>query len=190
GCDKQVMENVEKILMMSWPAYEKYNAPLGIGWMVNPSYHFGPNVDGYEYDRWGTYHRISHSAIGRDRSSRGTGYAQQYPEPLASMYNEIDTCPEELLLFFHRVRFDHVMKSGETLLQHIYNTHFEGVEDVEKMASLWDALEGKIEPEAFARVKERMAFQLEHSKEWRDRINTYMYRMTEIPDAKGRKIYE
>ena len=82
------------------------------------------------------------------------------------------------------------MKSGETLLQHIYNTHFEGVEDVEKMVSLWDTLEGKIEPEAFARVKERMAFQLEHSKEWRDRINTYMYRMTEIPDAKGRKIYE
>ncbi len=190
GTDEQVMANVEKILMMSWPAYEKYNAPLAIGWMVNPSYHFGPNVDGYEYDRWGTYHRISHSAIGRDRSSRGTGYAQQYPEPLASMYNEIDTCPEELLLFFHRVRFDHVMKSGETLIQHIYNTHFEGVEDVEKMIALWDALEGKIEPEAFARVKERMAFQLEHSKEWRDRINTYMYRMTEIPDAKGRKIYE
>ncbi len=190
GTDEQVMENIEKILMMSWPAYEKYNAPLAIGWMVNPSYHFGPNVDGYEYDRWGTYHRISHSAIGRDRSSRGTGYAQQYPEPLASMYNEIDTCPEELLLFFHRVRFDHVMKSGETLLQHIYDTHFEGAEDVEKMAALWDALEGKIEPEAFARVKERLAFQVEHSKEWRDRINTYMYRMTEIPDAKGRKIYE
>lgn len=190
GDDAQVMENIQTILMTSWPAYEKYNAPLGIGWMVNPSYHFGPNVDGYEYDRWGTYHRISHSAIGRDRSSRGTGYSQQYPEPLASMYDKIETCPEELLLFFHRVRFDHVMSTGETLLQHIYNTHFEGVEDVERMLQLWKALEGKVEPEAYARVWERMQFQLEHAKEWRDRINTYLYRMTEIPDAQGRKIYE
>lgn len=190
GGDEKVTQNILKILMMSYPAYEKYNSPLALGWMVNPSYHFGPNVDGYEYDRWGTYHRISHSAVGRDRSSRGTGYAQQYPEPLASMYNEIDTCPEELLLFFHRVRFDHVMKSGETLLQHIYNTHFEGAEDVKKMLSLWQELEGKIEPCAYARVSERLKFQCEHSKEWRDRINTYFYRMTEIPDAKGRKIYE
>ena len=82
------------------------------------------------------------------------------------------------------------MSTGETLLQHIYNTHFEGVEDVERMLQLWKALEGKVEPEAYARVWERMQFQLEHAKEWRDRINTYLYRMTEIPDAQGRKIYE
>ena len=190
GDDEKVAENVEKILMMSWPAYEKYNAPLAIGWMVNPSYHFGPNVDGYEYDRWGTYHRINHSAIGRDRSSNGTGYSQQYFEPLASMYDKIETCPEELLLFFHRVRFDHVMSTGQTLLQYIYDTHFKGVEDVEVMLSLWKELEGKVCPEVYARVLERMTFQLEHSKEWRDRINTYLYRMTEIPDEKGRKIYD
>ena len=115
---------------MSYSAYEKYTAPLGIGWMVNPGYHFGPNVDGDEYDRWGTYHRASHSAIGRDRSTRGTGYAAQYPEPLKSMYNEIvkKTCPEELLLFFHRVRFDHIMKNGKTLIQRIYDDHFEGTQ--------------------------------------------------------------
>ena len=163
---------------------------MAIGWMVNPNYHFGPNVDGYEYDRWGTYHRITHSAIGRDRSSRGTGYSQQYPEPLRSIYDNIDTCPEELLLFFHRVRFDHIMSTGETLLQRIYDTHFEGAEDAEKMLSLWKELEGAIEPSAFERALKRLTFQAEHAKEWRDRINTYFWRMTEIPDAKGRKIYE
>lgn len=190
GSDEMVLENVLKILMMSYPAYEKYNAPLGIGWMVNPGNHFGPNVDGYEYDRWGTYHRITHSAIGRDRSSRGTGYSQQYPEPLRSIYDNIDSCPEELLLFFHRVRFDHVMSTGETLLQRIYDTHFEGAEDAEKMLSLWRELEGLIEPGAFERALKRLEFQAEHAKEWRDRINTYFWRMTEIPDDKGRKIYE
>lgn len=190
GCNEKVCENVVKILMMSYPAYEKYNAPMAIGWMVNPNIHFGPNVDGYEYDRWGTYHRISHSAIGRDRSSRGTGYSQQYPEPLRSMYDSIDTCPEELLLFFHRVRFDHIMSTGETLLQRIYDTHFEGAEDAEKMLSLWKELDGLIKPAPFERALKRLEFQSEHAKEWRDRINTYFWRMTEIPDAKGRKIYE
>lgn len=190
GGDPLVSENITKILMASWPAYEKYNAPLGIGWMVNPGHHFGPNVDGYEYDRWGTYHRTTHSAIGRDRSSRGTGYAAQYPEPLRSIYDSIDTCPEELLLFFHRVRFDHIMSTGETLIQRIYNTHFEGVEDVEAMIELWKALEGRIEEKSYARTLDRLEFQLESAKEWRDRINTYFWRITEIPDAKDRKIYE
>ena len=190
GEDPLVRENVMTILMMSWPTYEKYTAPLAIGWMVAPYNHFDPSVDGYEYDRWGTYHRISHSAIGRDRSSRGTGYSQQYFEPLASMYDSIDTCPEEMLLFFHRVRFDHVLSTGETLLQHIYNTHFEGVEDVERMLALWQALEGRVDEAVYERVLGRMRFQLTHAKEWRDCINTYMHRVTEVPDEQGRKIYD
>ena len=190
GEDEKVLENVTKILMMSYSAYEKYTAQLGIGWMVNPNYHFGPNVDGYEYDRWGTYHRASHSAIGRDRSTRGTGYAAQYPEPLKSIYNEIDTCPEELLLFFHRVRFDHIMKNGRTLIQRIYDDHFEGVQEAETMLELWKELKGRIEGSVYERVLKRMSFQAEHAKEWRDRINTYFWRLTEVPDDKGRKIYE
>lgn len=190
GEDPLVRENTQAILMMSWPTYEKYTAPLAIGWMVAPYNHFDPFVDGYEYDRWGTYHRISHSAIGVDRSSRGTGYSQQYFEPLASMYDRIETCPEELLLFFHRVRFDHVLSTGETLLQHIYNTHFEGVEDAAHMLALWQALEGRVDGAVYERVLGRMRFQLAHAKEWRDRINTYMHRMTEIPDAQGRHIYD
>ena len=87
--------------------------------MVNPSYHYGPNVDGYEYDRWGTYHRADHMGIGVDRSSTGTGYAQQYNEPNASMYENMDTCPEELLLFFHHVPYSYQLKTGKTLIQHI-----------------------------------------------------------------------
>ena len=95
------MEVLLGMLMNSWRIYESYTSPLGIGWMVNPHHHYGPNVDGYEYDRWGTYHRADLHGLGVDRSSRGTGYAMQYHEPNASRYNEIDTCPEELLLFFH-----------------------------------------------------------------------------------------
>lgn len=189
GNDPEVKEKVQKILMMSWPAYEKYTSPLGIGWMVNPAHHYGPNVEGYEYDRWGTYHRADHRGIGVDRSAAGTGYAGLYREPNASRYESIGDCPEELLLFFHYIPYDYRLKSGKTLLQHIYDTHFEGAEDVEQMAALWESLKGKLPEKAYERVQERLAHQKWHSKEWRDRINTYFYRMTLIPDEKGRKIY-
>lgn len=189
GNDTAVKETIGRILMMSWPAYEKYTSPLGIGWMVNPNHHYGPNVDGYEYDRWGTYHRADHLGIGVDRSSAGTGYAQQYREPNASSYEKPETCPEELLLFFHHLPYDYILSSGKTLIQHIYDTHFEGAQDAEEIALLWEELEGRVEPDVFDRVKTRLAHQKAHSKEWRDQINTYFYRKTMIPDTQGRQIY-
>ena len=189
GQDEEVLEKIEKILMMSWPAYEKYTSPLGIGWMVNPNYHYGPNVDGYEYDRWGTYHRADHLGLGVDRSHNGTGYAQQYLEPNTSMYDSIETCPEELLLFFHYIPYTYELKSGKTLIQHIYDTHFEGAEDVEEMAALWDSLKGKVPEKVFLRVQKRLGHQKDHSKEWRDQINSYFYRKSMIPDNKNRAIY-
>lgn len=189
GNDPAVRQNILKILLMSWPAYEKYTSPLGIGWMVNPNHHYGPNVDGYEYDRWGTYHRADHLGIGVDRSSAGTGYAQQYREPNASAYEKPETCPEELLLFFHHIPYDYVLSSGKTLIQHIYDTHFEGAGEAEEMLSLWEALEGAVDADIFDRVKKRLIHQREHAGEWRDQINTYFYRKTMIPDAQGRKIY-
>lgn len=189
GQDEEILEKVEKILMMSWPAYEKYTSPLGIGWMVNPSYHYGPNVDGYEYDRWGTYHRADHLGMGVERGHEGTGYAQQYREPNASMYDNIETCPEELLLFFHYIPYTYPLKTGKTLIQHIYDTHFEGAEDVEEMAILWESLEAKIPSKVFQRVQKRLEHQKGHSKEWRDQINSYFYRKSMIPDEQNRKIY-
>lgn len=97
--DREVVETVKKILLDSREVYEKYTSPLGIGWMVTPGEHYGPSVDGYEYSRWGTYHRADHLGLGVDRTDSGTGYARQYYEPNASMYNNAETCPEELLLF-------------------------------------------------------------------------------------------
>lgn len=187
--DERVIENITGILMNSWPAYEKYTSPLGIGWMVNPGHHYGPNVDGYEYDRWGTYHRADCKGIGVERGQVGTGYTLQYHEPNASMYEKIETCPEELLLFFHYISYTHKLKSGKTLIQHIYDTHFEGVEDVEAMIKKWKALEGKIDGESFERVMKRLDEQLASSKDWRDIVNSYFYRKSGIADGKNRTIY-
>lgn len=186
----EVEKDVVAMLMKSWPIYEKYTSPLGIGWMVTPHYHYGPDVDGYEYDRWGTYHRADCNGLGVDRTPAGTGYTTQYNEPWASVYADKEKCPEELLLFFHYVRYDEMLKSKKTLIQHIYDTHFEGVEETEKMIAAWKNLQGELPPDVFERVKERMERQLINAIEWRDRINTYFYRKSGIKDEKGRKIYE
>ncbi len=187
--EDDVTETVVSMLCGSWATYEKYNAPLGIGWMVTPHFHYGPDVDGYEYDRWGTYHRADLYGIGVDRTEEGTGYVTQYNEPWRSTYADINTCPEELLLFFHHVPYTYVLKTGKTLIQHIYDTHFEGVEEVEAMRDRWKALKGRVPERAYACVAERFERQLLNAREWRDRVNTYFYRKCGIDDEKGRKIY-
>ena len=187
--DTKVVSNIKTLLMMSWPAYEKYNAPLGIGWMCSPAYHYGPDPDGYEYSVWGTYHKADHKYIGVERNSTGTGYSTLYREPLKTMYEKPETTPDELMLFFHRMPYDYKLKSGKTIIQHVYDTHFEGAEDVEKMNALWLELKGLVSEDSFDRVKERFDHQVWHSKEWRDVINSYFYRKTLIPDEKGRPLY-
>lgn len=188
--DEKVVNTIKQMLMGSWETYENYTSPLGIGWMVNPNHHYGPNVDGYEYDKWGTYHRADHKGIGVDRTvGSGTGYAGQYHKDVAEIYGDMEKCPEELLLFFHHVSYDYKLKSGETLIQYIYDTHFKGVEQVEELKTKWLSLKDLIGEEIFQHVLGRLDGQLEHSKEWRDIINTYFYRKTGVPDKLGRKIY-
>ena len=128
GNDSEVVEAVMSMLLKSRDVYEEYTVPLGIGWMVNPEHHYGPSVDGYEYSKWGTYHYADFKGIGVDRSAAtGSGYTTQYKDFNAKIYESIETCPEELLLFFHHVPYTYELKSGKTLIQHIYDTHFNGV---------------------------------------------------------------
>lgn len=189
GNDGQVEETLLFMLMSSWPAYEKYTSPLGIGWMVNPNHHYGPSVDGYEYSRWGTYHRADHLGIGVDRSRTGTGYALLYREPHASVYDDKEKCPDELLLFFHHMPYTWTLHSGKTIIQHIYDTHFEGVEIVDEMADRFKKLQGKIPETQYMRILDRLTEQKEHAREWCDQINTYFCRKSGILDERKRRVY-
>ena len=190
GNHPRVIRVITEMLLDSWKIYENYTVPLGIGWMVNPGYHYGPNVDGYEYSKWGTYHRADCHGIGIDRTrGTGTGFIGQYHEPNAEIYESLDKCPDELLLFFHHVPYSHRLKSGETVIQHIYNTHFDGVDQVVELRDKWLGLRGLVAEERFTRILQRLEEQLEHAKEWRDVINSYFFRKTGIADELGRKIY-
>lgn len=191
GGDKTVVQKITDMLMRSREIYENYTCPLGIGWFVNPDCHYGPSVDGYEYSRWGTYHYADVKGIGVDRTViSGTGYAGQYRKENAEMYENIETCPENLLLFFHHIPYDYRLKSGMTLLQHIYDTHFKGADEVKNLQNAWQSLKGKIEPSVFDETAKRFEMQLKDAFEWRDVVNTYFYRRTGIKDGKGRHIYE
>ena len=176
------------LLMGSRRVYEKYTAPLGLGWMVNPHVHYGPNPSGYEFDQWGTYHKANHTAVGIDRTRNGTGYLSQYPESFQRRYGDPSVCPDLDLLFFHRLPYSFVMKDGRTLLQRIYDDHFEGYEEAAAMQETLKALPFP-EPDAGV-IQERMQRQLANAREWRDVINTFFFRLSGIPDQHGRVIYD
>ena len=175
------------VLQESRKTYEKYTAPLGLCWMVNPNNHYGPSPYGYEFQAWGTYNRADRNAVGIDRTGNGTGYTDQYPAPLAGKYADTGTCPEELLLYFHRLPYDYRMKDGRTLIQRIYDDHFEGCEEAERMQ---DILEKLPLGEDTTEVIERIHRQTDNAREWRDVINTFFHRLSGAEDEKNRKIYD
>ncbi|MCL2594201.1 MAG: alpha-glucuronidase [Promicromonosporaceae bacterium] len=181
---------LDAILGKSWETYEMYTAPLGVCFMVYPHHHYGPNPDGYEYTPWGTYHFADRISIGVDRTrATGTGYTDQYPKPWRDVYENLATCPDELLLFFHHVPYTHVLKSGKTMIQHVYDTHFEGLERVKVAVAAWQGVRDEFPADVAARIDERFAEQVRSATDWRDIINTYFYRHSGIPDAHGRPIY-
>jgi alpha-glucuronidase len=188
--DDRTRAELVAIMADSWRTYERYTAPLGVGFMVTPGTHYGPNVNGYEYSAWGTYHFADRNGVGVDRTvATGSGFTGQYPEPLAGRYENLYTCPEELLLFFHHVPYDHVLHNGRTVLQHIYDTHFQGYDDVEAMLARWKAIADRFDPGTRDNITTRLEGQLRNAREWRDQVNTYFYRLSGVPDAAGRTIY-
>lgn len=191
----EVARGVVDVLGGSWETYEKYTAPLGVGFMVEPGHHYGPSVDGYEYSPWGTYHFADRDGVGVDRSvATGTGFAGQYPEPLRSRYESSESCPDELLLFFHHVDYGHHLRSGTTVIQHIYDTHFEGVREVERLRAAWaevsrQAVRAGIAEDFFSRVAMLLDEQERGAVTWRDQVNSYFFRKSGIADAEGRFIH-
>jgi alpha-glucuronidase len=188
--DDRTRSELVTIMAGSWRTYERYTAPLGVGFMVTPETHYGPSVNGYEYSGRGVHHYADRYGVGADRTVKtGSAFTAQYPEPLASLYEDVYTCPDELLLFFHHVPYDHVLQSGTTVLQHIYDTHFQGYAEVEAMVARWRLIAERFEPVVRENVTTRFDVQLATAREWRDQVNTYFYRLSGVPDAQGRTIH-
>ena len=184
---KEQETRLSDMLLRSRSVYEKYTATLGLCWMITPNTHYGPNPYGYEFQAWGTYIRADRNAVGIDRTAQGTGYTDQYPSALRDLYASLDTCPDGLLLFFHRLPYDYRMRDGRTLIQRIYDDHFEGCAQAEEMANALSGLSLPA-PDREEALK-RMERQIKNAREWRDVVNTFFYRYAGVPDAHGRTIY-
>lgn len=190
GNNEKVKDSIKHILLASRQVFENYTVPLGIGFMVETRHHYEPSIDAAEYSEYGNYHFADRHGVGVNRSATtGTNYVRQYFDHNFELYNNLETCPDELLLFFHHVPYTHVLKSGKTVIQHIYDTHFQGVESVEKFIEMWNEIEDLIDEASFKNVQDRLVKQLQHAIDWRDQINTYFYRKSGIADELERVIY-
>ena len=188
GHNQKVIDTITEMSMQSWPAYENYTGNLGTQTLTDILYtHFGPNPqsqDGNGYCQWT---RADNNGIGMDRTvSNGTGYAGQYPPQVAAMYEDVDTTPDDLLLWFHHLPYDHVLESGKTVAQHYYDAHYAGAESAHSFVDLWKSLEGLIDDERYQHVLYRQRFQAGHSIVWRDAINNWIYNLSSIKDIDNR----
>jgi alpha-glucuronidase len=102
------------------------------------------------------------------------------------MYESIETCPDELLLFMHHVPYTHTLRSGKTVIQHIYDTHYEGAEAAAGYVRQWKSLAGRIDEPRYLEVLAALEYQAGHAQVWRDAVNTWFLRTSGIPDRKGR----
>ncbi len=188
GHDPKVVETIVDMQLQSWPAYEAYTGPLGAGTLTDIlGPHFGPGIESSERNGWGQWHRADHEGIGMDRTvATGTGCIGQYRRPVAAVYESLATCPDELLLFMHHVPYTHVLHSSKTVIQHIYDSHYDGAAMAAAFVGRWEALRGRIDPLRFGQVLDRLEYQAGHARVWRDAICSWFLRMSEIPDDHGR----
>ncbi|MGC1613516.1 MAG: alpha-glucuronidase family glycosyl hydrolase [Candidatus Acidiferrum sp.] len=188
GNDPVVLQTISKMLLASWHIYESYTGPLGAGTLTDIlGSHFGPGVESSERNGWGQWHRADHNGIGMDRTAAtGTGYVDQYPAPVAKMYESLSTTPDNLLLFFHHVPYIYVLHSGKTVIQHIYDSHYEGAEAAANLVAQWESLQGRVDEERYTAVLKRLEYQAGHAIVWRDAVCNWFLQISSIPDQYGR----
>jgi alpha-glucuronidase len=188
GNDPIVVQTISGMLLASWPIYESYTGPLGAGTLTDIlGSHFGPGVESSERNGWGQWHRADHDGIGMDRTAAtGTAYVDQYRPPVAKMYESLNTTPDELLLFFHHVPYTDVLHSGKTVLQHIYDSHYEAAEQAANLALQWITLKGRVDEERYSEVLKRLEYQAAHAIVWRDAVCNWFFQISGIADQRGR----
>lgn len=190
--DERFTKPVEMMMMTSREACVNYMMPLGLHHIFKFDHHYGPEPDGFiaSYPlEWCPvyYHKADAQGIGFDRSSKGTDAVGQYPEPYRSLYDNIETCPEEYLLWFHHVPWTYKMKSGSTLWQELCMKYNMGVAMVEVYRDFWHTSAKqymKGHEQEWQHTDSLLNVQLENAKEWRNACLKYFQTFSKM------KIYE
>ncbi len=188
GPDPEVNSVVNGILLSSWKTYENYTGPLGLQTLTDiTGNHYGVNVEASERNGWGQWHNADAQGVGMDRSVKsGTGFAGQYRSEVAKMYESPASTPDELLLFFHHVPYAYRLHSGKTVIQSLYDSHYEGTEATGNYVREWRKLQGSIDERRYQEVLAQLEYQAGQAEVWRDAVVNWFLKESGIPDEKGR----
>lgn len=183
---KEVIDGLKKMMLNSREAVVDYMMPIGLHHLFAFGHHYGPepwcDIKGGRPD-WMPpyYHRADSAGLGFNRSSSGSNAVAQYPAQLAKKLDNINTCPEEFILWFHHVPWDFKMKSGATLWQELCNRYQSGVESVETMQRQWTAAKPYIDPELWNDVNERLMTQARDANWWKEGCLLYFQQFSGMP---------
>ncbi|WP_262697965.1 MULTISPECIES: alpha-glucuronidase family glycosyl hydrolase [Streptomyces] len=182
GTDRAVTETVADILTHSRRTYEDYTSPLGMGYLTDPG---GDHLDPSPLGTLFQSHHSTAEGTGFDRTeATGSGFTGLYPRPWQRRYESTATCPDDLLLFMHWVPYDHRLRSGKTVIQHIYDTHFTGVDRIERFLAGWSELSGKVDRQRHAAIEAGFEAQRKHATFWRDTVVGFFFDRSRVVDAK------
>lgn len=184
----EAITTMKSVMMESREACVNYMMPLGLHHIFKFDHHYGPEPDGFKADyplEWCPvyYHRADSIGVGFDRTvATGSGATAQYPEPYASEYDNIATCPEEYLLWFHHVPWTYRMKSGKTLWQELCNKYNAGVATVRNHRYIWHyKMKPYVDAERWQHVDTLLNHQLDNAREWRNVCLDYFQTFSKLP---------
>ncbi|MES1261136.1 MAG: alpha-glucuronidase family glycosyl hydrolase [Acidobacteriota bacterium] len=188
GTDPKVVRTIAGMQLASWRTYENYTGPLGLQTLTDiVGNHYGVAVEASERNGWGQWHRADDKGVGMDRTvATGTGYIGQYSGAVAKLYESEQTCPDDLLLFLHHVPYTHRLHAGKTVIQYLYDSHYEGAAAAADYPREWETLRGLVDDERYGEVLAQLTYQAGQAQVWRDAVNNWFLRASGIPDAKGR----
>ncbi len=160
------------MMLRSREACVDYMMPLGLHHIFKFDHHYGPEPDGFiaSYPiEWCPvyYHKADTKGIGFDRTHTGSDATSQYREPFCSLYDDLNTCPERYLLWFHHVPWNYRMKDGNTLWEDLQMHYNRGVSEVEDFCRIWQQVKPEIDEQRWQEVDKRLQHQLENAREWR-----------------------
>ncbi|WP_373728938.1 alpha-glucuronidase [Bacteroides heparinolyticus] len=195
--EKEFVEPIGRLMLRSHEAAVDYMMPLGLHHIFAWGHHYGPepwcDVPDARPD-WmpSYYHRADDNGIGFDRSHTGSHATAQYPDSLCRLYDDPSTCPEQYLLWFHHLPWNHRMKSGRTLWDELCHRYDSGVQQVREFQKTWDRVESLIDAERFRDVQSRLKTQLRDAVWWKDACLLYFQEFSKLPIPYGieRPIHE
>ena len=170
--DPDVVESIKSMMLGSWEACVDYMTPLGLHHIMQEGHHYGPDpaFNGASREDWNSiyYHRADKEGLGFDRSSTSSNAVGQYFSPLREECDNLKTCPEKYLLWFHHVPWFYRLRSGRTLFEELQEHYNSGVNYVSGMKNTWERLKDKIDPQRFEHVMNKLEEQEQNARLWRD----------------------